>query len=255
MRDGYTIYIQVIWCSGCSRLYKAIHAPILVGLHHSTDCSVVLPQCTEVDRCTRQCSPSAVPTPTDCKALKWFRTLSKIAPHVKVPDPHPDPLSAGGVSIWVAVGSFGGVVTGVVNPVPPVGGLWIVFDYLLAAISWVVVGQSKPPLPLHPPSQITVHLLCNLLIQFSFDVSLCIAIQHCDPRGPRQPPWASPPRISSRSSLPSRSLSTRWTRAAWEGGDKTTACKAVHSEAKDACRLDGDTPNPLQCLDYICMVC
>ena len=121
---------------------KATNAPILVGLHHSTNCSVALPQCTEVDRCTWQCSPYAVPTPTDCKALKWFRTLSKIAPHVKVPDPHPDPFSARGVSTWVAVGSFGGIVTGVTNPVPPIEALWMVPDYLLTAISWVVVGQA-----------------------------------------------------------------------------------------------------------------
>ena len=56
--------------------------PIMVTLHHSTDCSVVLPQCsvvlpqcTEVDRCTSCCSPSAVPPPVNCKAPKWFRAL------------------------------------------------------------------------------------------------------------------------------------------------------------------------------------
>ena len=59
---------------------NAVNAPILVALHHYTDCSVVLPQCTEVDRCTWQCSPSAVSSPTDCKVLKWLRALSKIAP-------------------------------------------------------------------------------------------------------------------------------------------------------------------------------
>ena len=104
----------------------------------------------------------------DCDTLKWFRALGKIAPHVKVANPHPDPLSAGGMSTWVAVGP-GGVVTGVTNPVPSIGTLWVVPDYLITAISWVVVGQAKPPLPLQPLNQITVHLLCNLLIQFSFD--------------------------------------------------------------------------------------
>ena len=142
MSDGYSFCIQVIWCFGCSRMGKAIYVSILVTLHHSTDCSVVLPQCTEVDRCTWQCSPSAVPTPIDCKALKWFRALSKIAPHVKVPNPHPDPLSAGGVSTWVAVDLPNGVVTGVTNPVPSVGTLWVVPDYLVTAISWEVVEQA-----------------------------------------------------------------------------------------------------------------
>ena len=97
MSNGYSFCIQVIWCFGCSGMYKAIHVPVLVALYHSTDCSVVLPQCTEVDRCTHSC-PSAVPTPIDWNALKWFRALGKIAPHVKVANPHPDPLSAGGVS-------------------------------------------------------------------------------------------------------------------------------------------------------------
>ena len=142
MSDGYSVYIQVIWCFNCRRKVKAIRAPILVALHHSTDCSVVLPQCTEVDRCTSSSSPSAVPPPVDCKALKWFRARSKIAPHVKVANSHPDPLSAGGVSTWVTVDLPIGVVTGVTNPVPPIGTLWVVPDYLITAISWVVVGQA-----------------------------------------------------------------------------------------------------------------
>ena len=174
-------------------MFKAIHVPILVALHHSTDCSVVLPQCTEVDRCTWLCSPSAVPPPVNCKALKWFRALSEIAPHAKVPNPHPDPLSTGGVSTWVAVDLPNGVVTGVTNPVPPIGTLWVVPDYLLTAISRVVVGQAKPPLSLQPLSQVTVDLLCNLLIEFSFDAAPCIAVQHCDPRRTRRPSWTSSP--------------------------------------------------------------
>ena len=172
---------------------KTIHAPVLVALHPSTDCSIVLPQCTEVDRCTSSCRPSAVPPPIDYKALKWFRTLSEIAPHVKVPNPHPDPLSAGVVSTWVTVDLPNGVVTGVTNPVPPFRTLWVASDYLLTAISWVVVGQAKPPLPLQPLSQVTVDLLCNLLIEFSFDAAPCIAVQHCDPRRTRWPSWASSP--------------------------------------------------------------
>ena len=49
MSDGYSFCIQFIWCFGWSKMLKCIHVPILVALHHSTDCSVVLPQCTKVD--------------------------------------------------------------------------------------------------------------------------------------------------------------------------------------------------------------
>ena len=135
MSYGYSFCIQVIWCFGCRRMLKAIHVPILVALHHSTDCSVVLLQCTEVDGCTSFCYiPSEVPTPIDCKALKWFRAPGQTAPHVKEANSHPNPLSAGGVSTWVAVDLPGGVVTRVTNPVPPIGTQWVVPDYLITAI-------------------------------------------------------------------------------------------------------------------------
>ena len=89
----------------------------------------------------QQCVRVSKP-PINCKPLKWFRALGKIAPHVKVPNPHPYPLSAGGVSTWVAVDPLCGVVTKVTKPVPPFRTLWVVSDYLLTAINWVVVGQS-----------------------------------------------------------------------------------------------------------------
>ena len=46
----------------------------------------------------------------DSKPLKRFGTLSKIAPHVKVPNPHLDPLSVGGVSTSTAIDLLDGVV-------------------------------------------------------------------------------------------------------------------------------------------------
>ena len=68
-------------------------------------------------------------TQRDCPACQSTQSSSR-------------PLSAGGVSTWVAVDPFCGVVTRVTNPVPPFRTLWGVSDYLLTAISWVVVGQS-----------------------------------------------------------------------------------------------------------------
>ena len=142
MSDGYSFCIQFIWCFGWSKMLKCIHVPILVALHHSTDCSVVLPQCTEVDRCTSlYCSSSTVPPFINCKVLKWFRALREIAPRVKVANPHPHTLSTRGVSTWVTVDLLGGIVPGVTKPVQPIGTLWVVPDYLITAISGVVVGQ------------------------------------------------------------------------------------------------------------------
>ena len=121
---------------------------------------------------------------------------------------HPDPLSAGGVSTWVAVDLPCRVVTGVTNPVPPIGTLWVVLDYLITAISWVVVGQAKPPLPLQPLSQITVHFLCNLLVQFSLMQLLALPSSTVipggpgGPRGPGRPTFPSSPLLPAGPSAP-----------------------------------------------------
>lgn len=76
-------------------------------------------------------------------------------------NPHPYPLSTGGVSTSVAIDLdlLSGVVTGVAKQVPPIGSVWVAPDLFLTAISWVVVGQARSPLPLQPLSQITIRLI------------------------------------------------------------------------------------------------
>ena len=85
------------------------------------------------------------------------------------------------VSLKVTVDLKSRVVSGVPYPIPTIVALWVILYYLITAISWIVVGESKLSLSILQFNLI-IYVILRLLLELSGDSVLSVCIQYGNTR-------------------------------------------------------------------------